>query len=79
MSINRGTKANRTLTFPSKSLVKSLSSHASEHYPSSSTGVYPTSNDSAIALLIVANKYSLNNFWYMQPCIISHSQTSPLT
>jgi len=49
----------------SKSLSKALTSHAAEHYPASSTGVYPTQDDSAIALLSVANKYSLNNFWYV--------------
>lgn len=52
------------LTFSSKSLNKAFSQHASEHYPSSSIGVYPVENDSAVALLLVANKYSLNNFWY---------------
>ncbi|KAF2227563.1 F-actin-capping protein subunit alpha [Elsinoe ampelina] len=45
-----------------KSLLKPLSSHASEHYPSATTGVFPIS-DGSIAILIVANKYSLNNFW----------------
>ncbi|KAF7846190.1 hypothetical protein BT93_L4917 [Corymbia citriodora subsp. variegata] len=46
-----------------KSLSKALSTHASEHYPSSSVGVYPAENDSVIALVVVANKYSPNNFW----------------
>ena len=46
-----------------KSLTKSLSTHASEHYPNASVGVYPTDNDSTVALLLVSNKYSLNNFW----------------
>ncbi|KAI9734003.1 MAG: F-actin-capping protein subunit alpha [Cirrosporium novae-zelandiae] len=48
-----------------KSILKSLSSHAKEHYPSPSTsyGVYPIENDSAIAILTVASKYSPNNFW----------------
>ncbi|PGH33899.1 F-actin-capping protein subunit alpha [[Emmonsia] crescens] len=46
-----------------KSLLKSLSTHAREHYPSCSYGVYPTDNDSAAAILLVANKYSPNNFW----------------
>ncbi|KAK8217537.1 F-actin-capping protein subunit alpha [Zalaria obscura] len=45
------------------SLLESLSTHAAEHFPASSIGVYPTENDSAIALVIVANKYSPNNFW----------------
>lgn len=47
----------------SQSLLKSLSAHATEHYPSSSYGVYPIENDSAIAILLVANRYSPNNFW----------------
>ncbi|EYE92078.1 F-actin-capping protein subunit alpha [Aspergillus ruber CBS 135680] len=46
-----------------KSLLKSLSVHATEHYPSSSYGVYPTADDSAVAILLVANRYSPNNFW----------------
>ncbi|KAK2733085.1 F-actin-capping protein subunit alpha [Onygenales sp. PD_40] len=46
-----------------KSLLKSLSVHAREHYPSCSYGVYPTDNDTAAAILLVANKYSPNNFW----------------
>ncbi|KAL1977343.1 hypothetical protein VTN31DRAFT_202 [Thermomyces dupontii] len=46
-----------------KSLLKSLSNHAKEHYPNSSYGVYPIENDSAIALVLVANRYSPNNFW----------------
>jgi capping protein alpha len=45
------------------SLYKSLSTHTSEHYPLSSIGIYPTSNDSTLAILIVANKYSPSNFW----------------
>jgi capping protein alpha len=46
-----------------KSLTKSLGSHASEHYPESSLGVYPIEGDSKIALVLVASKYSPNNFW----------------
>ncbi|KAK3047387.1 hypothetical protein LTS18_013169, partial [Coniosporium uncinatum] len=46
-----------------KSLLKSLSQHTHEHYPSSSLGVYSTENDSKIAVVVVANKYSPNNFW----------------
>ncbi|KAF2837465.1 F-actin capping protein, alpha subunit [Patellaria atrata CBS 101060] len=46
-----------------KSLLKSLSTHAQEHYPSSSLGVYPTFDDTSIAVVFVANKYSPNNFW----------------
>lgn len=44
-----------------KSILKSLAKHAGEHYPSSSYGVYPTQDGVAIAL--VANKYSPNNYW----------------
>lgn len=47
----------------SKSLLKSLAAHATEHYPNSSYGVYPVENDSAVAILLVANRYSPNNFW----------------
>ncbi|KAF2794529.1 F-actin-capping protein-like protein subunit alpha-1 [Melanomma pulvis-pyrius CBS 109.77] len=46
-----------------KSLVKSLGTHASEHYPKSSIGVYPTEDDTQLAILTVANKYSPSNFW----------------
>ena len=44
-------------------LHRSFSIHASEHYPNSSISVVPTSNDTAIALLLAANKYSPSNFW----------------
>jgi capping protein (actin filament) muscle Z-line, alpha len=44
-----------------KSLLRSLSTYASEHYPASSYGVYPYENK--IAILLVANKYSPSNFW----------------
>ncbi|KAJ6136243.1 hypothetical protein N7512_001403 [Penicillium capsulatum] len=47
----------------SKSLLKSLGVHAREHYPSCSYGVYPAEDDSAVAILLVANRYSPNNFW----------------
>lgn len=46
-----------------KSLLKLLCVHAVEHYPSSSYGVYPIENDSAVAIVLVANRYSPNNFW----------------
>jgi capping protein alpha len=45
------------------SLYKSLLTHTSEHYPSGSIGIYPASDDSTLAILIVANKYSPSNFW----------------
>ncbi|KAG9248044.1 F-actin-capping protein-like protein subunit alpha-2 [Calycina marina] len=46
-----------------KSLSKLLGSHVNEHYPNASYGVYPIEDDSKIALVVVANKYSPNNFW----------------
>ncbi|KAI0102310.1 subunits of heterodimeric actin filament capping protein Capz [Nemania sp. FL0031] len=46
-----------------KSTLKSLSTYIQEHYPSASYGVYPTENDTKLAVIIVANKYSPNNFW----------------
>ncbi|KAF1912106.1 F-actin-capping protein subunit alpha [Ampelomyces quisqualis] len=46
-----------------KSLVKSLATHTSEHYPKSSHGVFPTADDSSLAILTVANKYSPANYW----------------
>lgn len=55
------------MTVLSKSLLKSLSAHAAEHYPSSSYGVYPIENDSALVILLVANRYSPNNFWSVSP------------
>jgi capping protein alpha len=46
-----------------KSLLKALRTHVDEHYPSASIGVYSTENDSEIAIVVVANKYSPNNYW----------------
>jgi len=46
-----------------KSILKSLGSHVKEHFPNASYGVYPIEDDSKIAILVVANKYSPNNFW----------------
>ncbi|KAI4122062.1 MAG: hypothetical protein LQ338_006019 [Usnochroma carphineum] len=50
------------------SLLKSLSTHASEHYPSATTAVFAPSPSSSspsptITLLLVSNKYSPSNFW----------------
>ncbi|PMD18808.1 subunits of heterodimeric actin filament capping protein Capz [Hyaloscypha hepaticicola] len=45
------------------SILKSLATHVKEHYPNASYGVYPIEDDSKIAILVVANKYSPNNFW----------------
>lgn len=44
-------------------MLKSLNTHASEHYPKASLGVYPTGDDAQIAIVTVANKYSPSNFW----------------
>jgi capping protein alpha len=46
-----------------RSLQKSFAGASAEHFRSSSIGVYPTDNDSSIALVLVANKYSPQNFW----------------
>ncbi|PYH85127.1 F-actin-capping protein subunit alpha [Aspergillus uvarum CBS 121591] len=46
-----------------KSLLKSLGAHALEHYRNCSYGVYPIEEDSAVAIVLVANRYSPNNFW----------------
>ncbi|KAI1319749.1 subunits of heterodimeric actin filament capping protein Capz [Xylariaceae sp. FL0255] len=46
-----------------KSTLKSLSTYVKEHFPSASYGVYPIEGDSKVAVIIVANKYSPNNFW----------------
>ncbi|KAI1741730.1 2-oxoisovalerate dehydrogenase beta subunit [Xylaria scruposa] len=46
-----------------KSTLKNLSTYVKEHYPNASYGVYPTENDTKVAIIIVANKYSPNNFW----------------
>lgn len=47
----------------SKSTLKSVSTYVKEHFPSAAYGVYPIESDSKIAIIIVANKYSPNNFW----------------
>lgn len=46
-----------------RSLQKSFSKAAAEHFPTSTVGIYPTSSDSSVAILLVANKYSPQNFW----------------
>ncbi|KAK5113268.1 hypothetical protein LTR62_003605 [Meristemomyces frigidus] len=46
-----------------RSLQKSFSAAATEHFPSSTIGICPTDSDSGIAILLVANKYSPQNFW----------------
>ncbi|TGJ79394.1 hypothetical protein E0Z10_g9364 [Xylaria hypoxylon] len=46
-----------------KSTLKNLSTYVQEHYPNASYGVCPTENDTKVAIIIVANKYSPNNYW----------------
>ncbi|KAK4506488.1 hypothetical protein PRZ48_000220 [Zasmidium cellare] len=46
-----------------KSLLRSFASASAEHFPSSTIGIYATQSDSAVALVLVANKYSPQNFW----------------
>ncbi|KAK4185550.1 F-actin-capping protein subunit alpha [Podospora australis] len=45
------------------STLKSLGSYVKEHFPNAVYGVYPIEDDSRLAVIIVANKYSPNNFW----------------
>ncbi|KAK4154355.1 F-actin capping protein alpha subunit-domain-containing protein [Chaetomidium leptoderma] len=46
-----------------KSVLKGLSTYVTEHFPNAAYGAYPIENDTKIAIVIVANKYSPNNFW----------------
>lgn len=46
-----------------KTTLKSLSPYVKEHFPNAAYGVYPIENDSKVAIVVVANKYSPNNFW----------------
>jgi len=46
-----------------QSFQKAFANAAAEHFPSSSVGVFPDTSDNVIALLLVANKYSPQNFW----------------
>lgn len=43
--------------------MKSLSTYVHEHFANAAYGVYPIESDSKIAIVIVGNKYSPNNFW----------------
>jgi len=47
-----------------KSILKGLSTYVNEHFTNAAYGAYPIENGSRIAIIIVANKYSPNNFWY---------------
>ncbi|KAL8685191.1 MAG: hypothetical protein Q9218_007914, partial [Villophora microphyllina] len=44
-------------------LLKSLTTHSTEHYPSATSTVCLTTPTSTLALLLVSNKYSPQNFW----------------
>ena len=44
-----------------RSIQKALSTASAEHFPTSTTGIFPT--EISIAILLVANKYSPQNFW----------------
>ena len=46
-----------------RSIQKSFAKTAAEHFPTSTVGIYPSSDDSNVAILLVANKYSPQNFW----------------
>ncbi|KAF5966728.1 3-methyl-2-oxobutanoate dehydrogenase (lipoamide)E1 beta chain precursor [Fusarium coicis] len=47
----------------SKSTLKSIGPYVDEHFANAAHGVYPIESDSKIAIVIVGNKYSPNNFW----------------
>jgi capping protein alpha len=59
-----------------KSTLKSLSTYVKEHYPNAAFGVYPIESDSKVAAVVVANKYSPNNFWYSSKMTIRHAHRS---
>ncbi|KAI3398981.1 hypothetical protein diail_8008 [Diaporthe ilicicola] len=46
-----------------KSTLKSLGTYVKEHFPNAAYGVYPIEDDSKLAIITVASKYSPNNFW----------------
>ncbi|UNI22587.1 F-actin-capping protein subunit alpha [Purpureocillium takamizusanense] len=46
-----------------KSTLKSLGTYVKEHFPNAAYGAYPIESDSKVAVIVVANKYSPNNFW----------------
>lgn len=54
-----------------KSLHNALRTHADEHYPAATVGVFPAESDSKVALVLVSNKYSPNNFWFVLDCCVS--------
>jgi len=46
-----------------RSLQKAFSTATTEHFPSSTVGIFPADSDSSIVILLVASKYSPQNFW----------------
>lgn len=46
-----------------RSIQKAFSTASAEHFPTSTVGVYPVDSDGSIVILLVANKYSPQNFW----------------
>ncbi|QIX01563.1 hypothetical protein AMS68_007080 [Peltaster fructicola] len=46
-----------------RSLQQALTSSAAEHFASHAYGVFPTKDDSNVVIVLVANKYSPQNFW----------------
>ncbi|KAI9827870.1 MAG: F-actin-capping protein subunit alpha [Phylliscum demangeonii] len=63
------------------SLSKAFAAYANEHYTTACCGVYPVDDDSALAIVLVANKYSPQNFWYgAHPYrSLARSPSDPLT
>lgn len=60
-----------------KSLITALAKHANEHYDSASYSVFPSSDDSNLAIVLVANKYSPSNFWNGRwRCVYTFSPSS---
>ena len=47
-----------------KSILKSLAPYVKEHFANAAYGVYPIEGDAKVAIIVVANRYSPNNFWY---------------
>lgn len=47
-----------------KSTLSTVGTYVKEHYPNAAYGAYPIENDTKVAVVIVATKYSPHNFWY---------------
>jgi capping protein alpha len=59
-------------------LLKGLKTHAEEHYPAAVVGVFAVDDDGdKVALVLVSNKYSPNNFWYVRSYSSTRSLLSP--